>query len=74
MAISPTFMILLTPSRKALMISMSWIYEIAFLTLQKCFMYFWRLSSGFYLIVFRVLAVEGHSYVPGKFTMNMTHI
>jgi hypothetical protein len=37
MAISSTVLISLTPSRKALMISMFWMYEIAFRALQKCF-------------------------------------
>jgi hypothetical protein len=64
MMISLTILISLTPSRKALMISMSWMYKIAFLVLQKCFTYSRRLSSDFCLIVFRILTVEGCSYVP----------
>jgi hypothetical protein len=38
MTISSTVLISLTPSYNALMISMSWTYEIAFLMLQKHFM------------------------------------
>jgi hypothetical protein len=52
------------PSRKALMISISWIYGIAFLALQKCFTKSQRLSLCFYLMVFRVFDVDGCSYVP----------
>jgi hypothetical protein len=37
MAISSTILRSLTPSHKVLMISMSWIYGIAFLALQKYF-------------------------------------
>jgi hypothetical protein len=37
MAISSIVLTSLTPSQKALMILMSWMYEITFLTLQKCF-------------------------------------
>jgi hypothetical protein len=37
MASSSIILMSLTPSRKTLMISMSYIYGIAFLTLQKCF-------------------------------------
>jgi hypothetical protein len=37
-AISSTVLMSLTSSRKVLMISMSWMYEIMFLTLQKHFM------------------------------------
>jgi hypothetical protein len=36
MAISSIVVILLMPSRKALMISMSWMCGIVFLALQKC--------------------------------------
>jgi hypothetical protein len=49
-------------------------YGIAFLALQKCFTYSRRLSSCFYLMVFRVSAVDGHSYVPWKLSMNMAQI
>jgi hypothetical protein len=73
MTISLTVLISLTPSWKVLMISMSRMYGIAFLALQKHFTYTRRLSSGFYMTVFRVSVVEERSYVPWKFTMNMTY-
>jgi hypothetical protein len=37
MAISSTLLMALTPSQKALMVSMSWMLGIVFLVLQKCF-------------------------------------
>jgi hypothetical protein len=52
MAISLIVLISLTLSQKALMILMSYMYEIEFLVLQKYFTYSWRLSSGFCLVVF----------------------
>jgi hypothetical protein len=73
MVISSTVLISLTPSRKVLMILMSWMYKITFLALYKCFTYSQRFSSCFYLIVFRVSIVEGCSYMPWKFSMNMAH-
>jgi hypothetical protein len=68
-----TVLISLTLSRKVLMILMSWIYGITFLALQKYLTYSWRLLSCFYRMVFRLSIVDGRSYVPYKFTMNMAY-